>query len=496
RNLLEAVVSSKMDRLVLFDLSRLSRDVGDSHAVRKQIVRKLGIPIVSIRTGRISDGTSESEFRDNLDATLDENEVAKILERTTRGRRTWAERGYWQGGTVAFGYRAERRTTEEGGKRTLLVLEIAPIPGHPELTEVKVIRIIYRKLVEGWSAQRIADYLNSRGIPARILREGRKKFGAHYWRPSRIVDLARNPIYKGEFVYAKRRNVTEDGVRQRLLKNAEEKRIIQHVPAIVSPQLWQRAFDSLRGHQLTRMAHSKFRYLLSRMLVCSECGRHYVGGGAAMYRCVGRTQTREREVELGGNRCSAKHGIRMDQVEPAIWEKAASFLANPLLLLEELERNLATTDDEVAMKREIAQTEAALVRNREVDRNNLQHLNEGIIHRGDFTLERGRLEKQRADLEAELATLQHQAQAKRNRKQSLQSAREMLASLQDFAADPAPPFEAKRNILELLVDSITVFPEGHGHRLEVTWRFQPDAERRQDQWRAADLEPLALNTTS
>jgi hypothetical protein len=123
-------------------------------------------------------------------------------------------------------------------------------------------------------------------------------------------------------------------------------------------------------------------------------------------------------------------------------------------------------------------------------------LNEGTIHRGDFTLERARLEKQRADLEAELVTLQHQAQSKRTRKQSLKSAREMLCSLQDFAEDSDPPFEAKRKIIEQLVDSIVIFPEGQGHRLEVTWRFQPDAERREDQWKAVESELLTQNATS
>jgi site-specific DNA recombinase len=359
-----------------------------------------------------------------------------------------------------------------------------------------VIRIVYRKLVDGWSAQRIADYLNTRGIPARVPGEGRKRFSTHYWRASRIVDLARNPIYKGEFVFAKRRNVTEDGVRQHLLKNDVGKRIVQPVPAIVSPELWQRAFDSLRSHQLTRMAHSKFRYLLSKMIVCAECGRHYVGIGGAMYRCVGRMRFMEREAKLGGNRCTVKHGIRMDRVESAIWEKTASFIASPLLLLEELERNLAATDDEATVKTEVARIEAALARNREVDRNNVQNLNEGTIHRGDFTLERARLEKQRADLEAELVTLQHQAQSKRTRKQSLKSAREMLCSLQDFAEDSDPPFEAKRKIIEQLVDSIVIFPEGQGHRLEVTWRFQPDAERREDQWKAVESELLTQNATS
>ena len=498
RNMLEAVVSDKADRqLVLFDLSRLSRDVGDSHAVRKQIVRKLGIPIISIRTGRVSDGTSEAEFRDNLDATLDEHEVAKILERTSRGRRTWATRGYWPGGIPPFGYRAERQTTQEGSKRTKLVLETQPIPGHPELTEVKVVRLIYRKLADGWSAQRVADYLNTRGIPAHILTEGRKKLGtARYWRASRIVHLARNRIYRGEFHYSKRRNITEDGVRQHLLKNDPGKQIVQSVPAIVSAKLWQQAFDALRSHQLTQMAHAKFQYLLSQMITCGECGRHYSGGGRAMYRCVGRCQVREREAKLGGNRCSVKHGIRMDQIERAIWQQAASFLSNPCLLLEELERNLAATDDEAKVKMEVARIEAALARNREVARRNLQHLNEGIIDRGEFTLERGRLEKQRADLEAELATLQQQAAAKQTSKQSLRTAREMLASLQDFAEDSDPPFAAKRKIIEQLVDSIVVYPEGQGHRLEVTWRFQPDAERRQDQWRAADSGSLTQSTTS
>jgi site-specific DNA recombinase len=68
--------------------------------------------------------------------------------------------GVWLGGIVPYGYRVEGVD-----KAARLVPSDAPIPGHPDLTEAEVVRLIYRlSAYEQRSGLYIADHLNRLGV--------------------------------------------------------------------------------------------------------------------------------------------------------------------------------------------------------------------------------------------------------------------------------------------------------------------------------------------
>jgi chromosome segregation ATPase len=147
-----------------------------------------------------------------------------------------------------------------------------------------------------------------------------------------------------------------------------------------------------------------------------------------------------------------------------------------------LEKALATSDDEAQAEREIAHLEAALARNAEVGRNNLQFLTEGTFDRTEFAMERARLADQRAALQAELSTLQNRAATKAARTQQLKSAKTLLQALRDTVVDRDPDFATKRSILEKLVESITVKPSADGEwpeEVTVSWVFEEHGARYQ-----------------
>src|SRR5262249_7258095 len=148
------------------------------------------------------------------------------LERMNEAKDHWAREGAWLGGVVPYGYR-----TIGHKKQSRLVVSEDPIPGLA-ISEAEVVRLIYRLLAdEHWPCRRIADHLNALGIPPGIsVPKGR-------WRYGRIQHIAVNPVYKGEHHYGRR-------------TARDREVIVRQVPAIVTPELWDRARQSLHRNQL------------------------------------------------------------------------------------------------------------------------------------------------------------------------------------------------------------------------------------------------------
>src|SRR5690606_37009770 len=107
-----------------------------------------------------------------------------------------------------------------------------------------------------YSTIRVADYLNSIGVPPAYKKDGRKvKKGkrkvntAGVWTPSRIRNMIVNTTYKGIHLYGKRTN------KQREI-------ITREVPAIVSSDQWEKAQKVLKDNHLEAMRNAKRKYLL------------------------------------------------------------------------------------------------------------------------------------------------------------------------------------------------------------------------------------------
>ena len=130
-----------------------------------------------------------------------------------------------------------------------------------------VVRMIFEWYAEGLSLYNIAQKLNGMGIPAA---KGGK------WQGEVISRMVRNKHYAGKVVYNSRPNITviENGERKkRRLKAAEEDCIIaegKH-PAIIDPELWDRAQERIRNTPRTR-SDKKLTNVLAGLLRCSSCG--------------------------------------------------------------------------------------------------------------------------------------------------------------------------------------------------------------------------------
>ena len=378
RALMAAAEAGRFDELWLYKVDRLGRNLADTAATGQRL-EELSISVVTLREGRLT------PFMFDLFAMLAQNEHRIFHERTADGIDTAAREGRYLGGVTALGYRIE------GIKRSARhVPDETPIWG--DLTAAGLIRRIYGWIgLEGWSCRRVADELNSLGVPTACARQGkgvRARNTQSIWRAGLIRNMVANSIYKGQLSYGRR------------TKKRDREVIVGSIEGLVSPALWQAAQDALAANQRIPK-NTRRTYLLRGVLKCGLCGLTYVGSWsnkAGWYRCGG--QLLERGPLAG--RCPGC-AVRTDRIEPAVWDDIDAWLRCPGDVVDQLDGTGEREAQGVIAKAESITLRRVLDR-LEAQRRQAIGLNiRGRLHDGELDVELDRIEGERAALEARVA---------------------------------------------------------------------------------------------
>ena len=320
-DLLRDAEAHRFDELWVYKPDRLGRNLADM-AVTVDRLHELGITIWSVSQGKLD------KFLFKLMSLLAEDEADRLRDRFADGIERAAREGRYVGGIRPYGYRVEG----EKGDGRFVPDEDEVSPGW---TAAGVVRFMFTKVgIDDWSPRRVADDLNALGVPTRYALDGRGIRGKRtrqVWTRGRIGNMLKEPIYRGEQVFGRR-------------ARRPRETISLAVPALVSPELWQAAQDTLARH-LIAPHNSRRVYLLRSIMRCSICGLTYVGSsskGTTWYRCGGQL------VERGPleGRCPSR-SIRGDILEPVVWQDIERFLRTPGDLLSELDGH-AEHETEVA----------------------------------------------------------------------------------------------------------------------------------------------------
>ena len=216
----------------------------------------------------------------------------------------WGFRKRFQDGVVYYHY------------GTLLGYRRGP-DGGPEIDpeEAAVVRRIFARCLMGQSFQQICDGLMADGV--------RTAQGDEKWYGSTVKSILQNEKYVGDAVLQK--TFTEDLFDRRQVKNEGQlpKYYVHDAhPAIIDRAAFQRVQEELARRSSLRKTSSKARteqgkhsgkYVLSGLLVCSECGSPYRritympdGQKRFVWRCLNR-------IEHGRRIC--KHSATVDEQE-------------------------------------------------------------------------------------------------------------------------------------------------------------------------------------
>ncbi len=277
QKMLQDASQGLFDVVIVHKMDRFSRSVYDALNVQNQLLA-YGVKIESV-IEQFTD-TPEGQLQQIVQLGVGQYYSANLAREVMKGLKENAFKALHNGGIPPLGYDVDPVT-----KRYVINEE-----------EAKAIRIIYDKVIEGWSYSELAKYLNMLGY--------RTKLGRRFTATSSFYDLLTNPKYKGEYVF--NRSVAKPkvvGIKRSHRKNKNENEIIRvkdGLPAIIDEQTFDLVQKLLKQRKQSKGQHkAKEVYLLSGLIKCGMCGSPYHGssrvGGRnkhkyVTYRCSKRKQ--------------------------------------------------------------------------------------------------------------------------------------------------------------------------------------------------------------
>jgi site-specific DNA recombinase len=432
--LYEFVEKNGADLVIVHDLDRLSREVGNQAIIEMEMSRA-GLEIEYV-LGQYAK-TPEGELTKNIKAVIAQYENRQRVERSRRGKRGRVEAGYvlMPAGRAPFGY----EYISEKRKGWLVIND----------EQAEVIRQMYKWMVEdGHSSYIIAHKLFEEGVLSKgdMSPTVIKKEGPASWSPATVRRMLSNSVYKGTWHYGKTRRYKVNGrtVQRRI---PESEWIAVQVPAIVDEKTWEAAQDRLKTNKQMSRRNARRQYLLRGMVFC-PCGRRRVGCyknhlDRAYYRCPAT------ESEYWRSRCEHRYGHRQEILEDAVWAKVYELILEPDNLLMEIEHQRAQANEDVERKtKRLEAIESAIS---EVDRQMVILLDQVLMSgfsQAILDQKKRQLVQKRDELEGEAARTLEELNGLMitpdQEAELIRFAQEMRETLGELT------FENKRRVLELV----------------------------------------------
>lgn len=456
----------RFDQLLVYKLDRLGRETRLTLEAVAEL-EQCGVRVKSL-TEDFDTATASGRLMLTLLSGFAAHEREVIRERSLAGSQRVAERGGWLGGTVPYGYR------KDGSQRCAkLVLSEEPI-ARLDISEAEVIRRIFRLAAEEQqSCPRIADYLNSLGVPCACTRDGRQRKGkptAGRWRAGRVRNLLVNTIYKGQHVYGKRS------------RSPKRVPVSRSVPAIVSEAVWQQAQETLQHNMRFSPRHCRHPYLLRGLVKCGLCGLTYIGMTVtsrsgrpeSYYRCNGKHDTRGVYGEMG-KRCPSKD-VLAGWLEGAVWEEVEGMLRRPQRVLARLRQKLAAERRASAgQRRKLTGLERALAQKEEERNRVLSLYRKGRIAEETVERQMQEMAEEETALRGEMSELQRRLEGVAAEAAQMDMAAGVLQKLATRLQDGALDWDVRRGLIERLVERVRVDTRQAGEQrwasIIVTYRF-------------------------
>ena len=330
-DMVAAARAGTIDAVVIYDISRGSRDVGDWFTFRKSMMH-LGVAVISATGQKIGDLTNSQDFLlELITVGMGQAEVLGSRQKSIDGVAVRAQQGAFLGGVAPLGYDIVNGS-----------YVINP-------SEAATVRQIFEWYAAGRSYSFICDQLHGltgkRGRPL-----GKNSF----------YSILTNERYIGVYSWNKRKcklfRKWAGGA-----PNPASVRLEGVIPPIIDRELWEKVQERMNDNKRNAKNKARHNYLLTGLIECEACGAAYVGhastnsrGYTTRYYCCGnKYRTRD---------CDAKN-INADEIETFVVQHLKAYLLG--LDFEETAKYIAAqvngaAPDLSAEKNELAQVNAQI----------------------------------------------------------------------------------------------------------------------------------------
>ncbi|MGB9845884.1 MAG: recombinase family protein [Desulfotomaculales bacterium] len=369
----------------------------------------------------------------------------RIVQDTYDGMiRKVKEEGKWPG-LPPFGYMK--------GEDGRVVPDEHPVPGLEHITPAGVVELIFNLVAkQKYTTVQVADHLNALGIPSSL--EIYKRLGMFKnrrtpkkgWLPPFIWHILNDETYIGKRVFY------ADRIKEQ---------IITEIPPIISHEIWMKARQVLAEHSRKNWYKPKYRYLLTGLVRCGNCGRIYTG------RTVKRRRYSTGEFYLERSYCCASkrtygekscgnQNINADKLEETVWEIITDFISNPGPALEKLAFQAQLTQP-AGLQEEEKRLAAALAGKEDEKQRVMSLFRKGLASMEEVEKQMEEMEKEKRILQERLAEVRGRLEDLRFMQQRTEEAMDLILQLGEQIKKPLS-FERKRQIVKTFIREIIVYP--------------------------------------
>lgn len=412
----------KFNLVLVFKLDRLGR----ATRVILNAVHDLDSYGVKVRSMTEPFDTSDASgrFLMTILAGVADLERSNILQRMEMGATRAAKEGKFLGGQPPYGYKVNKEGHYEPSYE--------PIEGL-NMSEVDVVRLMYDMACEGKSTVRIANKLNSLGVPLLTDLRDTTKSSDRGWINSTVYRMLKKPVYIGIRQYGKNK-------------------IESTIPAIISKEKYDMAQRLIAKNKSMIKGNVKHNYLLRGLIKCAHCGYAYVGnynhGKHGYYVDTGNRHWRKKGLP---SQCFGKI-VPLVWIENTVWDICLSYIRNPQLVVKKINGEINQSEK---IEKEIALIRSKLASNDVENQRLIELYKKGLIGIEDVSTQFEKVKKEKESLQVELSTLQGELD-KELTTQQIDTAINSLELLRQKLDTPDIVFELKRFVVQTMIDKIIV----------------------------------------
>ncbi len=433
----ELVRTEVIDIVVCHSLDRLTRDPGHGVIITQELERHhVGLEAIT----ETVDSTEIGKLITYIRGYASKAEAEKIRERTIRGKRARAKEGRLPTGGAAIPYGYDYiKDSDKSGRRVINEIEAAWVK-----------KIFEWCIDEGLSTYAIASRLRELGVPT-------KKGKA--WSKGTIRAILKNTAYMGK-TYAFK---TKHGQPISAIPRDAWIEIPNATPPIIDSQMFDDAQKQLSINSQKAMRNTRHSYLLRGNIRCQKCGCPYSGhvqvknikGKRYEYRryeCTGRYK-----YTIPFGTCTNK-SWSADKLESLVWEEVEHIIANPELIINEIERQRQDSDKSGVLQNELRHVERHL-KSLKREQGQLLHWALKGFPEDTIVLENKRINDKRESLKAQKDALESQIKASQEATINVPKLERLVELIQQEIANQ--DFETRRLAMEMLnikvwVDELSV----------------------------------------
>jgi site-specific DNA recombinase len=442
--------AGKFDTLLIYNLSRLSRDTLDAlETIRSLHVQ--GVALKSISDGVVVDSSPMGQFVITQLAGL--NQLMRDNTRTDsrRGMERCVREGRWVGGRAPFGYQVIDR-------RLAINLE-----------QSEIVKDIFRWYLSGDRTRAIAARLNTLGVKHP---SDWAKATSRIWYEATVSGVLHGRCYVGEWEWRKRTDRKKVHGKTTSKITTSEQRIAVAIPALVSIEDFDRAQEIMKANFVFASRNTKYPYLLRALIMCGECGRRYVGLGSGRPRWYKHFYRCSSHVSAAGRVPCAGKGVRADHLDAMVWDQCIGFINNPGAIMDELRAAMSFQQfSQGDIRSEVEQMDSALLVKTKERARVITLIRRGSISDAEGDHELTLLQSEVAQLTRQRDALLSRQSIAEDREMRVLTAEAMLTLLADKAA--SADFETRREIACAFVNGITIRTVENKPIAEVCYIFTP-----------------------